>query len=93
MTARLTRRPGGAARRRALLESGETIVAPGAFGPLAALLAATAASRGILREITRAWTPAAALPGLPTFDELVDFLGLPEVCDVEQRHAAEGEVQ
>ena len=38
MTTRLTRRPGGAARLRALLESGQTIVAPGAFDPLAARL-------------------------------------------------------
>ena len=38
MTARLTRRPGGAARLRALLESGQMIVAPGAFDPLAARL-------------------------------------------------------
>src|SRR5262249_61337984 len=36
LTARLTRRPGGAARLRALLESGQMIVAPGAFEPLAA---------------------------------------------------------
>ena len=34
VTGRLTRRPGGAARLRALLESGQTIVAPGAFDPL-----------------------------------------------------------
>jgi 2-methylisocitrate lyase-like PEP mutase family enzyme len=38
VTARLTRRPGGAARLRALLDSGQTIVAPGAFDPLAARL-------------------------------------------------------
>ncbi len=38
VTGRLTRRPGGAARLRALLESGQTIVAPGAFDPLAARL-------------------------------------------------------
>ena len=29
MTGRLTRRPGGAARLRALLDSGQTILAPG----------------------------------------------------------------
>ncbi len=38
MTARLTRRPGAPARLRALLEAGETILAPGAFDPLAARL-------------------------------------------------------
>ena len=38
MTARLTRPRGGAARLRALLESGQTIVAPGAFDSLSARL-------------------------------------------------------
>jgi hypothetical protein len=33
MTARLTRRPGGAARLRELLDGGQTVVAPGALGP------------------------------------------------------------
>ena len=38
VTARLTRRPGGPARLRALLDSGQTIVAPGAFVPLSGRL-------------------------------------------------------
>src|SRR5260221_10687975 len=38
VTARLTRGTGGAARLRELLASGQTIVAPGAFDPLAARL-------------------------------------------------------
>src|SRR6266568_7728146 len=38
VTARLTRRPGGPARLRALLDSGQMIVAPGAFDPLSARL-------------------------------------------------------
>ena len=38
VTGRLTRGPRGTARLRALLDSGETIVAPGAFDPLAARL-------------------------------------------------------
>jgi hypothetical protein len=38
VTARLTRRPGGPARLRALLDSSQTIVAPGAFDPLSARL-------------------------------------------------------
>jgi 2-methylisocitrate lyase-like PEP mutase family enzyme len=38
VTSRLTRRLGGPARLRALLDSGSTIVAPGAFDPLAARL-------------------------------------------------------
>ena len=38
MTARLTPRPGVPARLRALLDSGQTILAPGAFDPLSARL-------------------------------------------------------
>jgi 2,3-dimethylmalate lyase len=35
-------------------------------------------------------TPAAALPGLPTFDHFTDLVGLPEVRAWEQRFAADG---
>ncbi len=54
--------------------------------PISTLLAATAAMRHILQEIAKAGTPAAALPGLPGFGEFVDFIGLPEVRDAEQRY-------
>ncbi|HEX9030879.1 MAG TPA: oxaloacetate decarboxylase [Streptosporangiaceae bacterium] len=56
--------------------------------PIGTLLAATAAMREILREIARAGTPAAALADLPTFAEFVDFIGLPQVRDVDRRYAA-----
>jgi 2,3-dimethylmalate lyase len=56
--------------------------------PISTLLAATAAMRGILREIAQAGTPAAALGGLPTFGEFTDFIGLPQVREAEQRYAA-----
>ena len=56
--------------------------------PISTLLAATAAMRAILREIAASGTPAAALAGLPTFGEFVDFIGLPEVRAAEQRYAA-----
>ena len=55
--------------------------------PISTLLAATAAMRHILREIAQAGTPAAALGGLPSFGEFVDFIGLPEVRVAEQRYA------
>ena len=55
--------------------------------PNGTLLAATAAMRAVLAEITRAGTPAAALAGLPTFAEFVDFIGLPQVREAEQRYA------
>ncbi len=55
--------------------------------PIGTLLAATAAMRAILSEIRATGTPAAALPGLPTFTEFVDFIGLPEVRQAEQQYA------
>jgi 2,3-dimethylmalate lyase len=55
--------------------------------PISTLLAATAAMRGILREIARAGTPAAALGDLPAFGEFIDFIGMPEVRAAEQRYA------
>ena len=64
MTGRLTRRPGGAARLRALLESGQTIVAPGAFDPLAA------------RLVEEAGFPAVYMTGFGTSAALI---GRPDV--------------
>jgi len=64
VTARLTRRPGGPARLRALLESGQTIVAPGAFDPLAA------------RLVEEAGFPAVYMTGFGTSAAL---LGRPDV--------------
>jgi 2-methylisocitrate lyase-like PEP mutase family enzyme len=55
--------------------------------PISTLLAATAAMRAILREIAASGTPAPALAGLPTFGEFVDFIGLPQVREAEQRYA------
>ncbi|MHB1431853.1 MAG: isocitrate lyase/PEP mutase family protein [Streptosporangiaceae bacterium] len=57
--------------------------------PISTLLAATGAMRAILAEIASAGTPQAALPGLPSFDDFVDFIGLPEVRVTEQRYAAD----
>jgi 2,3-dimethylmalate lyase len=55
--------------------------------PISTLLAATGAMRGILQEIARAGTPAAAVRDRPTFAEFVDFIGLPQVREAEQRYA------
>jgi 2,3-dimethylmalate lyase len=55
--------------------------------PISTLLAATAGMRRVLQEIARAGTPAAALAELPTFGQFLDFIGLPEVRDAEQRYA------
>ncbi len=74
MTARLTRRPGGPARLRALLGSGQTIVAPGAFDPLAARLVEEAGFPAVY--MTGFGTSAALLGrpdvGLLTMTEMVD---------------------
>jgi 2,3-dimethylmalate lyase len=56
--------------------------------PIGTLLAATAAMRRILQEIATAGTPAAVLGELPTFGEFTDFIGLPEVREIEQRYVA-----
>ena len=64
MTARLTRRPGGAARLRALLDSGQIIVAPGAFDSLSA------------RLVEEAGFPAVYMTGFGTSAALI---GRPDV--------------
>ena len=64
MTARLTRRPGGPARLRALLDSGQLIVAPGAFDPLSA------------RLVEEAGFPAVYMTGFGTSAALI---GRPDV--------------
>jgi 2-methylisocitrate lyase-like PEP mutase family enzyme len=47
--------------------------------PIGAMLAATAGIRSLLDTLRADGTPLAALPGLPAFDEFLDFIGLPEV--------------
>ena len=68
MTGRLTRRPGGAPRLRALLESGQTIVAPGAFDSLAARLVEEA---GFLAVYMTGFGTSAALIGRASCRERV----------------------
>src|SRR5256884_6405244 len=64
VTARLSPRPGGTARLRALLDSGQTIVAPGAFDPLSA------------RLVEEAGFPAVYMTGFGTSAALI---GRPDV--------------
>ena len=56
--------------------------------PIGTLLAATAGIRSLLATLKADGTPAAALQGLPTFGEFTDFIGLPEIGDLEQRFGA-----
>jgi 2-methylisocitrate lyase-like PEP mutase family enzyme len=53
--------------------------------PIGALLAATAGIRALLATLKADGTPTAAMPGLPTFGEFTDLIGLPEVQRLEQR--------
>ena len=81
MTGRLTRRPGGPARLRALLSSGQTIVAPGAFDPLAARLVEEA---GFPAVYMTGFGTAAAMLGRPD----VGLLTMTEMADNAARIAA-----
>jgi carboxyvinyl-carboxyphosphonate phosphorylmutase len=56
--------------------------------PIGTLLAATAGIRALLETLRADGTPAAAMPGLPTFDGFTDLIGLPEVRELEQRFTA-----
>jgi len=55
--------------------------------PIVGLLAATGAMWRRVREFAQAGTRAAAMSELPTFAEFVDFIGLPQVREAEQRYA------
>ena len=77
----LSRRPGGPARLRALLESGQTIVAPGAFDPLAARLVEEA---GFPAVYMTGFGTSAALLGRPD----VGLLTMTEMADNAARIAA-----
>jgi 2,3-dimethylmalate lyase len=53
--------------------------------PIGTLLAATTGIRALLATLRTDGTPAAALPGLLTFDGFTDLIGLPEIRDLERR--------
>jgi 2,3-dimethylmalate lyase len=57
--------------------------------PIGTLLAATAGIQALLATVRADGTPAAALPGLPAFDDFTDLVGLPEVREWERRCAAD----
>ena len=56
--------------------------------PIGTLLAATAGMQALLATLRADGTPTAALPGLPTFDDFTDLIGLPEVRELEGRFGA-----
>jgi 2-methylisocitrate lyase-like PEP mutase family enzyme len=53
--------------------------------PISALLVAAQAISGVLKVITQEGTPASAMHKMTPFQEFIDFLGLPEVRDLERR--------
>jgi 2,3-dimethylmalate lyase len=53
--------------------------------PITTLLGTTAWIRSALAEIRKAGTPLPILDELPRFDDFLDFIGLPEIRDLEQR--------
>ena len=53
--------------------------------PIGTLLAATARIRALLETLKAEGTPVSALPGMPSFDEFTDLIGLPEVQRLERR--------
>jgi 2,3-dimethylmalate lyase len=55
--------------------------------PLSTLLAATAAMRAVLAAIREQGTPRDVLPGLPGFNEFLDFIGIAEIRELEDRFA------
>ena len=57
--------------------------------PLITLLAATQAMRQALPGIRRAGPPAPIHNGISAFDEFLDFVGLPEIRDLELRFTSE----
>ena len=55
--------------------------------PLSALLAATSAIRAVLAEIRGRGTPAAVLGSMLGFDDFLEFIGINEIRELEQRFA------
>jgi 2,3-dimethylmalate lyase len=55
--------------------------------PLSTLLAATAAMRSVLAEIKASGTPIDLLPSMLGFDAFLDFIGIGEIRELEERFA------
>ena len=53
--------------------------------PISPLLAATHALRELLQRLKQDGTPAAAMDRMMSFQNFIDFIGLPEIRDLERR--------
>jgi 2-methylisocitrate lyase-like PEP mutase family enzyme len=58
-----------------------------AIFPISLLLTATAAMRSVLAQIKIDGSPVEVLPSLLPFDDFLDFIGMPEVRELERRFA------
>ncbi len=56
--------------------------------PISTLLAATGAMRSVLARIRQDGSPINVLADLPGFTEFLDFIGLPDIRELEQRYRA-----
>jgi 2-methylisocitrate lyase-like PEP mutase family enzyme len=56
--------------------------------PISTLLAATKAMRGVLKKIKDDGSPIGVLSDFPRFGDFVDFIGLPEILELEHRYQA-----
>lgn len=57
--------------------------------PISLLLAATQAMQGAAAAIRTDGTPINLVPSLPSFQQFTDFIGLPEVKNIEHRYGVE----
>ena len=57
--------------------------------PLSTLLTATAVMRAVLAEIKARGTPIEVLPDMLDFDAFLDFIGIGEIRELEQRFAGQ----
>jgi carboxyvinyl-carboxyphosphonate phosphorylmutase len=57
--------------------------------PISTLLVATRAMRDVLRRIRADGTPSDVLPSMLGFGEFLDFIGLPEIHELDRRFAAQ----
>ena len=54
--------------------------------PISTMLAATKAMRSVLKQIKEDGSPMGFLSDLPRFGDFVDFIGLPEILELEQQY-------
>ena len=59
--------------------------------PISTVLVATAAMRSVLAQIKADGSPINVLPSMLGFGEFLDFIGLPEIHELDRRFAAAAE--